>query len=95
MLNFHLSPKQLEIQQKTREFALREVLPVAWVYDEKDEMPIFRDKDPLEPDTGGTIKPAWRCRMCGHIHHGQNPPEECPYCFFPQNTFKKIWPIAK
>ena len=41
MLNFNLSSKQLEIQQKAREFALKEVLPVAWYYDEKDEIPLF------------------------------------------------------
>jgi len=40
MLNFDLSPKQLEIQRKTREFALKEVLPVAWYYDQKDEIPL-------------------------------------------------------
>ncbi|MBU4054459.1 MAG: acyl-CoA dehydrogenase family protein, partial [Proteobacteria bacterium] len=40
MLNFHLSEKQIEIQQKTREFAIKEVLPVAWYYDEKDEIPL-------------------------------------------------------
>ena len=40
MLNFDLSPKQLEIQKKAREFALKEVLPVAWYYDEKDEIPL-------------------------------------------------------
>ena len=40
MLNFDLSPKQLELQQKTREFALKEVLPVAWYYDQKDEIPL-------------------------------------------------------
>jgi acyl-CoA dehydrogenase len=39
MLNFNLSKKQLELQQKTREFALREILPVAWYYDEKDDIP--------------------------------------------------------
>ncbi len=40
MLNFHLSRKQLDIQKKTREFALKEILPVAWYYDEKDEIPL-------------------------------------------------------
>jgi acyl-CoA dehydrogenase len=37
-------------------------------------------------------KTAWRCRMCGHIHYGDGPPEECPYCFFPATAFKKVWP---
>lgn len=38
-------------------------------------------------------KTAWRCRICGHIHYGDNPPDECPYCFFPATAFKKIWPV--
>jgi acyl-CoA dehydrogenase len=40
MLNFNLSKKQMDIQKKTREFALKEILPVAWYYDEKDEIPL-------------------------------------------------------
>ena len=40
MLNFNLSNKQLEIQQKTRDFAIKEILPVAWYYDKKDEIPL-------------------------------------------------------
>ncbi|WP_022667073.1 acyl-CoA dehydrogenase family protein [Desulfospira joergensenii] len=40
MLNFQLSEAQMEIQQQAREFALKEVLPVAWHYDKKDEIPV-------------------------------------------------------
>ena len=40
MLNFNLTPEQLELQQKARTFALKEVLPVAWYYDEQDEIPL-------------------------------------------------------
>ena len=40
MLNFHLSSNQLAVQEKTRRFALQEVLPVAWYYDAKDEIPM-------------------------------------------------------
>jgi acyl-CoA dehydrogenase len=28
--------------------------------------------------------------MCGYVHLGDEPPEECPYCFFPAKAFKKI-----
>ena len=38
-------------------------------------------------------KTAWRCRMCGYVHYGDTPPEECPSCFFPSTAFKKIWPV--
>jgi acyl-CoA dehydrogenase len=34
--------------------------------------------------------PKWRCRICGHVHRGDDPPEECPYCFFPDSAFKRI-----
>ena len=40
MLNFELSPQQLKLQKKAREFALKEILPVAWYYDEVDETPM-------------------------------------------------------
>jgi acyl-CoA dehydrogenase len=35
---------------------------------------------------------VWRCRICGNIHYGEEPPPECPYCFFPKEAFKKILP---
>jgi acyl-CoA dehydrogenase len=37
-------------------------------------------------------KTAWRCRMCGYVHYGDSPPDECPSCFFPSTAFKKVWP---
>ena len=40
MLDFRLSPEQLKLQQKARTFALEEILPVAWYYDEHDETPL-------------------------------------------------------
>jgi acyl-CoA dehydrogenase len=35
---------------------------------------------------------AWRCRICGYTHYGEEPPDHCPYCFFPKTAFKKTWP---
>ena len=40
MLDFRLTPDQLEIQKSAREFALREILPVAWYYDSADDTPL-------------------------------------------------------
>ncbi len=40
MLDFRLTTDQQNIQQKARTFALQEVLPVAWYYDERDELPM-------------------------------------------------------
>jgi len=54
-----------------------------------DDLPIHRDIDPAElaGDEGQT---AWRCRICGYVHYGNDAPEECPYCFFPQSAFVKV-----
>ena len=41
MLQFELSPQQKELQARVREFAIREVLPASWYYDEKNEIPLF------------------------------------------------------
>jgi acyl-CoA dehydrogenase len=56
-----------------------------------EDLPLHRDTDPAD------VKPhnkkgqtAWRCRICGHVHYGDEAPEECPYCFFPQSAFKKV-----
>jgi acyl-CoA dehydrogenase len=59
-----------------------------------EDLPLFRveggDKD-FNKELAG--KTAWRCRICGHIHYGSRPPDECPSCFFPSTAFKKIWPL--
>ncbi len=39
-MDFFLTEKQKELQEKAREFAIREVLPVARKYDESEEFPI-------------------------------------------------------
>ena len=48
MLDFTLTPEQLELQKKVREFAIKEVFPASWHYDEKDEIPVFVLKKAFE-----------------------------------------------
>jgi acyl-CoA dehydrogenase len=43
-------------------------------------------RTPIHLEPGTT---AWRCRICGHVHYGDEAPEECPYCF-PKSAFKKV-----
>lgn len=31
---------------------------------------------------------TWRCRNCGHVHHGSKAPELCPTCKHPQAYFE-------
>ncbi len=51
-----------------------------------EDLPVSRERDPLS-DEGDSVK-MWRCRICGHIHYGDEPPDECPVCFFPGTAFK-------
>lgn len=55
-----------------------------------EDLPIQRVVDPEElpaQQEGG--KAVWRCRMCGYVHYDEDPPDECPICFFPKTAFKK------
>ncbi|MDX9788163.1 MAG: acyl-CoA dehydrogenase family protein [Desulfobacterales bacterium] len=58
-----------------------------------EDLPMIRETawDELSADERGHAG-VWRCRMCGHMHHGETPPEKCPYCFMAASTFKKIEP---
>jgi acyl-CoA dehydrogenase len=65
----------------------------------KKTMPALEDLPRLKADDveeaardGMKAQTAWRCRICGYVHYGEEPPEECPYCFFPKSAFKKVWP---
>lgn len=31
---------------------------------------------------------AWRCVVCGYIHHGDAPPDDCPVCGAPKSEFE-------
>ena len=39
-------------------------------------------------DAAGETK--WKCPLCGYIHTGPTPPEKCPLCGAPGNTFIKL-----
>ncbi len=53
-----------------------------------EDLPVTRDFDPTLGENSG--RNIWRCRMCGYVHEGDEAPDECPLCFFPQSAFKKI-----
>lgn len=43
-----------------------------------------------DPSATKTTGPRWRCRVCGYVHCGDEPPDECPYCFFPATALKAV-----
>lgn len=59
-----------------------------------EDLPMIRGID-LDPDKNEKDNIAHRCKMCGHMHYGNEPPDECPYCFFPGTAFKKVWPLEQ
>jgi acyl-CoA dehydrogenase len=52
-----------------------------------EDLPVHLGREESGPGSGAS---AWRCRICGHVHYGEEPPGECPYCFFPQSAFKPV-----
>jgi len=39
---------------------------------------------------GETTMAKWKCTVCGYIHEGEQPPEECPICKQPAEVFEKV-----
>jgi acyl-CoA dehydrogenase len=54
-----------------------------------EDLPIHREMEPADTE-GKEGAAVWRCRICGHVHYGDEPPDDCPYCFFPKSAFKKV-----
>jgi acyl-CoA dehydrogenase len=52
------------------------------------EIPVAREKSPDETEKDGDG--MWRCAICGHVHYGKEPPDECPICLFPKKVFKRF-----
>ena len=55
-----------------------------------EDLPLHREFDPLDEQAPQAGQKAWRCRICGHVHYGDEAPEACPYCFFPKSAFKEV-----
>jgi acyl-CoA dehydrogenase len=54
-----------------------------------EDLPLHREMEPADAeDKEGAA--VWRCRVCGYVHYGDQPPDDCPYCFFPKSVFKKV-----
>lgn len=32
----------------------------------------------------------WRCKICGYIHEGDSPPDECPVCGASKDQFEEV-----
>ena len=49
-----------------------------------------RTGDYEEVTTLGSATRKWKCRVCGYIYEGDNPPAECPICHMDSSYFDEI-----
>jgi len=54
-----------------------------------EDLALHLNEDPLDTTSAVNTTATYRCRICGHVHYGESPPEHCPYCFFASKAFKK------
>lgn len=43
-----------------------------------------------EVTTPGSATRKWKCRVCGYIYEGDNPPAECPICHMDSSNFDSV-----
>ena len=49
-----------------------------------------RTSDSEEVTTLGSATRKWKCRVCGYIYEGDNPPAECPICHMDSSYFDPV-----
>ncbi len=97
--NTHDLLEELAADPPTPEFPadtarkILELIPVNETGESPDESekPIEASKETQEKETKGEAKMTkWVCTVCGYIHEGEQPPEQCPVCKQPAEKFKKV-----
>lgn len=62
-------------------FKDEEAMSYQYFQDHKDEL------IKIQKEEGQTL---WKCTICGYIHTGDNPPENCPLCGVLSDMFEKV-----
>ncbi|ABI69348.1 putative flavoprotein [Syntrophomonas wolfei subsp. wolfei str. Goettingen G311] len=61
-----------------------EIIIASWVDSSESVQKLGRDK------SGKQRHNRWKCRLCGYIHEGPEPPDICPVCGAPKDMFDPI-----
>ncbi len=56
--------------------------------EEAEEKEAPKEVEPVKAETGPVKK--WRCTLCGYIHEGPEPPDECPICGAGSEAFEEV-----
>ena len=62
-------------------------------FDPKEAERIAEDIAALDletPEDPNASQVRWICTVCGYVHTGDEPPEQCPVCKQPKEVFKKM-----
>ena len=54
----------------------------------------YEDKSGILSKKGEKEMSKWVCSVCGYVHEGDQPPEQCPLCKQPASAFKKEETVA-
>jgi rubrerythrin len=84
-----------EMERIAREEGFDEIADIFREIGEVEEAHEKRYLKLLENLKNNTVfkKPAkvkWKCRNCGYIHEGTEPPEECPACAHPKSYYEVL-----
>ena len=61
----------------------------------KKLLEIVPNNEKKEKSKGETIMTTWKCTVCGYVHEGEQPPEQCPICKQPAEKFEKVEEVKK
>lgn len=56
----------------------------------KKLLEIIPNNETNVPMKGEKPMTTWKCTVCGYIHEGPEPPEQCPVCKHPAEVFVKV-----
>ena len=61
----------------------------------KKLLEIVPNNEKKEKSKGEAIMTTWKCTVCGYVHEGEQPPEQCPMCKQPAEKFEKLAEVKK
>jgi rubrerythrin/NAD-dependent dihydropyrimidine dehydrogenase PreA subunit len=61
----------------------------------KKLLEIVPNNEKKEKSKGETIMTTWKCTVCGYVHEGEQPPEQCPICKQPAEKFEQVAEVKK
>jgi len=84
-----------EFEKIAREEGFTEIADIFKEVSEVEEEHEKRYRKLLANVTGKTVfkkaQPVkWKCRNCGYIHEGPEPPEKCPACAHPKDYYEML-----